>query len=263
MSRCVTYLWREDEEERMHPHDDKYRRWWAACLAVFAVLSGMLVDTGVATATPSAAPGVLAPVPGAVTGSNPVLSWSALPGASGYEVQASRTSDFDGSLLLSVSTANQHAVPTVDLPAGEVHWRVRGKDATGAGPWAQSVFVRTALDRPELVAPVGGVPLAYPENPTVFSWGAVGGAAQYRIEVDDSDDFVSPVLHSLTPSTSFTMSEPQTVGQTFFWRVRAVSAGGVNSQWSGVGSYSTSWDATPALVSPVDGAAVTDVVLRC
>ncbi|CAA9335542.1 MAG: hypothetical protein AVDCRST_MAG16-1549 [uncultured Frankineae bacterium] len=235
----------------------------AALTLLLALVGGVLVSPAPASAVaPTSAPVLTAPSSSAEVSDGPVLSWNRIAGAAAYDVEVSTDSGFS-TTLFAQSTTNLHATPLTELPVGPLHWRVRGKDAGGAaGPWATSIFSRATLAVPQLSTPADGATLAYPSEPPVLSWSPSAGAAQYRVEIDDSSDFVSPILQTLTSTTSYTMTAPQTVDQPVYWRVHAVSAAGTNSEWSQVRSYATSWDAAPALVLPAPGQHVTDVVLE-
>ena len=73
-----------------------------------------------------------------------------------------------------------------------------------------------------------------------------------------------------TPNTSYTLLDPQTVNQVYYWRVQATSASGVVSQWSDVHQYMFQWPSVPgqptpdqpnpAPMTPANGSTVTDVV---
>ena len=246
------------------PEPRHRRRRGAVGTLLLGLLAGALtVPAPAGAVAPTSAPVLTAPVTGAEVSDEPVLSWDALSGAASYDVQVSTDPGFSTTPLLSTGTVNLHATPLAELPPGSIHWRVRGKDAAGAaGPWSGSSFKRVGMDVPRLSTPLDGELLRYPEEPPVLSWSPTRRAASYRVEVDDSSDFVSPIVQKMTATTSYTLTVPQTVEQPLYWRVQAVSGAGINSEWSETRSYSTIWSDAPTLTSPAPGAKVTDVVLR-
>lgn len=121
----------------------------------------------------------------------------------------------------------------------------------GAGP-------AFGISSPRLGAPASGATVgALP----VFSWGAVRGADHYEFQVAADKRFNSPVLgHGyddfFTKNTRATLKKTVPNGR-LFWHVRAVTAAGRVSAWSGTRSLDKAWTTTPALVAPVNGQTLT------
>jgi hypothetical protein len=81
-------------------------------------------------ALPRAAPSelsLISPEDGSTVNNPIMLKWEHVEGATGYDV------DMDGFVLGRVNIALYS--PT-NYPIGEHHWRVRGANATGNGPWS-------------------------------------------------------------------------------------------------------------------------------
>ena len=76
-----------------------------ASVAVLALAAGVVagVPTGAAAVPPTGQPTLIAPEHDAEVGSNPVLRWSAVPGAVKYRVQVSTVETF-ASTVFSVDT---------------------------------------------------------------------------------------------------------------------------------------------------------------
>ncbi|MFA9432535.1 Ig-like domain-containing protein [Egicoccus sp. AB-alg2] len=227
-----------------------------------ALVLGLLPASAAPAQAAPAAPTLTEPTPGASVGSNPLLAWKPVTGAVRYRVQVATNATFTA-LVYSVETASTAATPPQDLPLGTLYWRVAGIDAKSVvGVFATSSFERAWSAAPTLVSPAQGATLRFPSDPLLFAWDPVVGAKQYRIQIDDAEDFIGAEEY-LTDNTSFTLSEPRTVDQDFYWRVQAVSATSkVNSAWSQVRRFRVAWGAMPTLVSPLDDAEVTDVILR-
>jgi len=89
---------------------------------------------------------------------------------------------------------------------------------------------------PTLVSPANGARV--PLNQSVaFTWNAVGGAATYEIQIDDSDRFSSPLVGSQSGLTQTQYAQTFTSERRLWWRVRGRTAGGTNGAWSAVRSF--------------------------
>lgn len=230
-------------------------------VSLLAVPAVPLTAAPALAVAPAQAPTLLSPGDGETVGGDPTLSWSAVPGAAKYRVQVSRTAVFD-SLVYNADTFNRHATPTTALPTGPLYWRVAATDGSnGVGPFAVGTFTRVWAFAPAVVSPADGATLTYPDDPLLFTWLPLAGAQKYTIQIDDDVNFISPLNSVTTNNTSFTLTDPQTNEQQFFWRVQGVS-GSVVSPYSEPRSYRVEWPAKPVLTSPAVGATVTDVVFQ-
>ncbi|MBO0884453.1 MAG: hypothetical protein J2P17_29800, partial [Mycobacterium sp.] len=161
-------------------------------------------------------------------------------------------------------TVGLSATPPADLPAGDYFWRVAGMDASSAsGPFSAAwTFDKSASAPPTLVNPADGTTLTYPQQPPVFSWDPIPGAKSYTLQIDDAPDFLGGTSYT-TANTWFTLTNPQTIGQQFYWRVFATSSGGVVTDFSEARSYQIAWPYRPVLQSPGNALSpkITDVNL--
>jgi hypothetical protein len=212
-----------------------------------------LATAGPAGAIP-AVPTHTAPADGVTVTSNPVLSWTAPAGATSYVVQASVNPSFSP-LLVNKTTVNTKYGPEAELPVGVIYWRVAAKDGGGqsafSDPWT---FTKEAPSGPVLSEPADGATLHFPADPPVFSWEPFPGADRYEIEIDSDPSFIAPLTlnPTTTNNTSYTLTAPPTVAQSFYWRVRAFNAGNQPTQYSDVRSYSFDWPDKPVLLTPAD-----------
>ncbi len=142
---------------------------------------------------------------------------------------------------------------STDLPLGTLYWRVAATDGgSGIGTYTDGTFQKQWGAAPTIVAPGLSDVISFPTEPVLFRWNPLAGAKSYTLEIDDASDFILPATYT-TNNTSFTLTEPQTVGQLFFWRVRATSStGGVVSDWSADREYVYEWPTVPAQIGPVD-----------
>jgi len=237
-----------------------------------AISASIALAVSMVVAAPAAfAAGIEAPSTHAVTfsGGTPVLSWDAVPGASGYQVQIATDPNF-GSLqvLESVSTYARTYVPTAALGstgAREVYWRVAamesGLNVSTRGEFSEAeAILLDPLPVPAAVAPAEGSTVRYPA-PVSFSWQPVRGAVSYTLQFSTDETFTdSNVLQQqVVAGTGFTPTEPLVRG-TWFWRVRAnfndprnVT---VSSAWTPSIEFRADWleeDSRVTLVSPANG----------
>ena len=157
-------------------------------------------------------------------------------------------------------------VHTAELLLGELFWRVAALDAGNAvGTFTTGSFSKGWTAAPSVLTPSDGKVLSFPVDPVLFSWNALPGAVSYVLEIDDATDFIGADSYT-TKNTAYVVTEPVTVGQTFYWRVRGVS-GSLSSEWSVVSknpnqpfSFTVDWPYIPVLVYPkADAKDITDV----
>lgn len=197
-------------------------------------------------------------------GSQPLLQWNRVPGATAYDVEVSSSSTF-GTTVWKTTTVNRRATPPVQVPSGAVWWRVRTVSASERGDWAVTSFTQAPLAGPELQAPGDGTQLEQPQDPALLAWTPIHGATGYSVEISSDPNFTDPLLttaySSQTPS--FVVPNPQ-VATTYHWRVRATLAAGIVTEWSDAWTYGIKGLARPELVAPADGpfSNVEDVVLE-
>ena len=178
-------------------------------------------------AWPESVPDLVAPADGADAGRvAPVLSWTRVDGASGYDVQV----DDDAAFGSPISITNVMGLATpVSLAAGTWTWRVRAREPQGGtGAWsATRTLVVAEVATPDAASPSDGADLAeYP----LLRWQPVAGADGYQLQVTPS--IGDPNIQTVrVPGTAFTAEPPgwQTFAPIVFgpdaltlsWRVRA------------------------------------------
>ncbi len=103
--------------------------------------------------------------------------------------------------------------------------------------------------------------LSSPENASMdvvrlpqFSWNSVSGAQGYQLQIARDFNFTDQVASESLTETSFALQHELDINTLYFWRVRALSAGG-NSNWSPVWRFTTFAEppAEVTLQSPADG----------
>jgi putative cell wall-binding protein len=195
-----------------------------------------------------AAPIIQAPASGSTNDVNPELQWGSVAGAAGYRVQVATSPAFS-SLLYQADTAVTRHIPSADLDAGALHWRVAALSGGVPQAWAASSFVKSAtLGMPTQTSPADGATTAYPAA-TVLSWTAVASAGAYDLHITGSSTINDEPFR--VPTTSFSA---QLADEPITWRVRAVSTNGRTvGPWSATRSVEAVWDSVPSIQSPPDG----------
>jgi hypothetical protein len=219
--------------------------------AALLMIAG-LFPAAVGAVAPSGAPTLLNPDGLTPVSSNPIFSWTAVTGAAKYRIQISTQADFSP-LVYNVDTVNRKATPPADLPLGVLYWRVAGTDgSSGIGPFTDGTFTKEWGNAPVIDSPSNLDTFNFPTEPVLFDWQPLAGAKSYTLEIDDDDQFILPTTYT-TNNTNFTLTEPPTVGQSFWWRLRATSStGGVVSEWTITRKYTYAWPTVPTLLTPPD-----------
>jgi len=211
----------------------------------------------IGTAPPATltAPTLLSPADGATVAQPLTLDWADLEGAVNYRVQIDDSSSFTSPLTVDQTVfGSQFTAPT--LPTRQHWWRVRGTNSAGtAGPFSVvRSFTPTALPPP--AAPTLRTPFdgATPAQPVAFDWDAVSGAATYRIQIDDSSNFSSPVVDTTNEASAFTA--PTLAATQHWWRVLAINSAGT------AGPFSVVWSLTPQGSAPPPAASLNSLALN-
>jgi len=115
-----------------------------------------------------------------------------------------------------------------------------------------------ALDAPTLTTPAANASV---QSLPAFGWNGVSGAARYEFALAADAGFNAPVL-GMGEGQFFTRNTRATVKKTvpngmYWWRVRAIAAGGAVSPWSAPRPLRKAWTLAPTLLSPTQGAVTT------
>lgn len=183
--------------------------------------SNTAIGVRIADAEPVPAPALLEPQPGAECIGNPVaFLWESDPAAVLYEIEILR-----GCNLPPLFTQTTTAIPLVlDLPLGQLFWRVRGLN--GCEEWGEWSECRAVSAAPEIEAP--GFIDAYRAGGEYFvNWAPVENAERYELamgsytESECFDYGAGTQLFSVAGTdTTLAVSE---VGDLHFAWVRAIA----------------------------------------
>lgn len=192
---------------------------------------------------PPQAPLLLAPDDGAVNQPlNPMLRWQRVPDATTYRLQVARDMGFTDVVHDRVDSTTVRILPDGPLAYQTTYyWRVRSGNVAGPSPWSEVRNFTTSPPipvAPALVSPAdqaSGLALT-----PALSWSSSPGAERYRVQVATLVTFAGPVLDVETTETQVNVpSGSLQAGTRYFWRVRAINAGGL-SGWSATRAFETS-----------------------
>ena len=186
----------------------------------------------------------------------PLLKWTQVPNAGGYQVQISTKSDFSV-LYHNHGLANNSLTPLCPLvPSTQYFWRVRRYNGSETD-WS-SPFTFTSKDTVVNLTPTLLLPPNNSEqsNPVIFKWTKTM-TGMYAIEISKDKSFpLSNKISILTGSNpSFTYVPDPLVNSlpklefntTYYWRVVAVCPQG---QWSDIYSFKLVEFVTPPAPAP-------------
>ena len=157
-------------------------------------------------------PSLVQPIDGSVI-NEPTFEWSAVPGASQYELWIAVDVAFNNSVERTTLAGTRYT-PTRTYEATSHYWKVRALDPGGSwGPWSTvGTFTRKWLDaahadevaRPDEVT-VTGADGSTALNKVSVSWQPVAGASHYEVQIStlDSPDSVQTATCK-TPHTTLT-----------------------------------------------------------
>jgi hypothetical protein len=194
------------------------------------------------------APVLLSPAPDAVLSTlTPALSWTAVPGATKYEVRIWVAPNGPPYVVDEVLTTTSFLVPSGILSSGvQYGWTVNtgnsfgwSSNATMPGSTYSPVFTVQApviLTPPSLLQPTEGDPVwpILDDYKVSFSWSSVAGAASYMLWIGSglSGDESTNLYKQVTSTTSYTFATSALVaGRIYTWAVAAKDGGG-NIVWS-------------------------------
>jgi len=202
----------------------------------------------------TAAPTPVSPVGGvdlAQPDEPPLLTWSAVAGAEGYDVEVTSEGDTDWVSPTSYSAPGTSLMMTTPQPAGGWKWRVRADRGNGLVTlWSDEAAYS--------VNPLGDV-IADPDmqnggtiQDVVLDWQPVSGAAKYEIQVGLDNDFTIPIETRIVYGTRYSPVVTYDNDQ-YYWRVRAIDSAGTKMPWPTTAfQFQRDWPDRPTLLRPAD-----------
>jgi hypothetical protein len=200
-----------------------------------------------------AVPALASPSNGAMgISTSPTLSWQPSIEATSYRLQLST------SLTFSTTVFDQSNITGTSQPISGLinntlyYWRVNATNGCGTSNYSEPFSFTTIVGIPDLVSPTNGAtnqPLSL-----TLSWGAVTGAATYRIQVATDNSFTNLIVNDPTVTGTTKQVDHLMDGTQYFWRVNATNVGGT-SDFSVTFDFRTmAVPGVPVLVSPSNGA---------
>ncbi len=189
------------------------------------------------------------------TDTTPALSWNAVSGAAGYEVQIA---DSEGGVANSVAidVTDASYTPSTALTNNQTHyWRVRAKDGDGQyGAWSAVQNLTVNIGAVSGLSPANGS--ATTDTTPGLSWNAVPGAVSYEIQIAGSQNGLNSATAVPVTGTNYTPAADLMSNKVHYWRVRAVDGEKQRGDWST--AHSLNVQGTVGGLSPADGESTAD-----
>jgi len=181
------------------------------------------------------------------------FAWLSSPGTSTFWLQLSTQPDFS-TLVLNDSLISERS-RTVENLARDItyYWRVRAINEAGTSAWSSARTFKTVPKAPSTPSPqIPANNSMIDTTEILFAWNNVPQVSRYGFQLAADSTFNTIVSDDSMLSDSSHKVSGLEYNKKFFWKVRAVNAGG-GSEWSKPCSFITrSGDtyAGPELVSP-------------
>lgn len=198
-------------------------------------------------------PTLIAPADNSTPTFTPTFQWTAVRGAEFYRMQytSDPTCNFDAGQTTTINTRNTTYTPTNAFPNDVNYcWRVRAHSGQSISDWSPTwEFVKQWYIKAKPLTPTN---LYQDVRFPFFSWTTVPGAETYRIEIDDSIDFNTPLEVGNTANPYYASLLFYTGGsQLNYWRVTPIDRNNNDGKFSDVFSYVSYYSSTvPHLVHP-------------
>lgn len=157
--------------------------------------------------------------------SRPTVTWNPVLGAQTYKVWVSNLSTGQSPVILQDGLTTNSFTPTSALPLGVYRIWVAAWSGGNSAGWSSPIDIQ--------IAPA---PVQSDVSPTMlgerFSWSSVAGATSYEFQLKNMRTN-ELTLNISVQGTSLTQIPVLFSGTTYRWWVRAKSAQGVYSLWSG------------------------------
>lgn len=189
-------------------------------------------------------PNLISPSLGATGVSSPVLLlWGSVPGATGYDVQASTESSFTTGVIVNQANLIDSARVVANVTEGTTYyWRVRARAATGQSAWSAVWSFTTSGGATILPPSLTDPPDKSADLPltVTLKWNRGIGAEWYRLQLADNDGFSLPLIDEMQVLDSAYTVTGLVVAQTYYWHVRSRRNGSPStSPWSPTRSFTT------------------------
>lgn len=179
---------------------------------------------------------------------NDTLKWRKLYGASSYNIQISKESNFSEKIVNSIINSDTlFNYQNLEYDS-RYYWRVRGLNTKDTSQWSDTRTFSTLLSSPALLSPVNNY-FGFKLTDTL-KWQSVGTGIKYRIQISTDANYDSLLKDENDISTTKYITLLNKYNTTYFWRVKAYRDVD-SSNWSSGYRFTTLMN-TPLLSFPVN-----------
>jgi hypothetical protein len=170
---------------------------------------------------------------GTITNNNtPTFTWETLTEIDKYQIQFDDNEDFL-SPVREVNVSEASYTLALALPDGTFYWRLRAHDLAGnPSNWGAnwSFTIDTEIpNTPVFVWPKLNQELNM-SNLIFFEWIGDVETGEFQLQMDDSDDFISPLLDIMVVGGNYTSNA--FTDNTYYARIRCIDNAGNTGNWS-------------------------------
>ncbi len=183
---------------------------------------------------------------------HPILQWSAVPRAYGYELQISRNPEFTGTNMIVSGARTEYQCAGLD-PAAVHWWRVRASRNEMKGEWSDARTFTTApgtRNIPVLASPVEGS--VDRQVPVLLLWHPSTGAVSYCLHLSADPRYEARLVDTCMTDTGFA-AYGLDHSTRYYWRVCALTDGGPTGFASSNFRTIVREPAIPHCLAPVNG----------
>jgi len=202
-----------------------------------------------------AAPAIVTPTTGGTFDRTPTFSWTAIPGATNYDVWVSRVSRVFGGTTNTntVVLRNQFVTATsltaaTDFPNGDYTVWVRAQSGSQFSVWSTPRLFSVGAP-PKISSPTANGTTG---NKPTFVWSSITGTERYELWVTSVATNVRVLYLTNLTTTNYTATTALTAGSYRVW-VRAVSTMGETTAWSNDVRFTVAGVSQPSTGTPDAG----------
>ena len=206
-------------------------------------------------------PAIVSPANGSTAiPATPTVTWTAVPGASAYNLQISSNPDNWSSPIVNRTGLTTNSVSVnATLEYNTVYYaRVSASNGGDIGDWSNIIYFITSIAPPTLYAPLSGA--SGVSLTPVFEWYSVEKATSYHLQISASiDNWYSPIFEQNNITATYLLSTATLQNfRTYYWRVRSANSY-ENSEWSSIRQFTTKIG-SPTIVHPSNQATWIDLI---
>lgn len=179
---------------------------------------------------------------------SPTLTWGSVTNASAYDFEVDDNNDFSSPEITETCTGASHNCSAL-TENSTYYWRVKSSgDCSVSSDWSAVWSFGTGTSG--MAAPTLDGPADNSSDQSLtltLAWTAVTDATSYQFQLDDNNDFSSPLYDEEKSETSIEVAG-LTEGTTYFWQVRA-NGSCSTGDWSSAWQFETESTTLPEAIS--------------